>query len=129
MKENNLKIWNIEGVTGNMYVEEFRDDYNGKTILLKGNSVDDPILKIFFDDTLSYRNTDESFMLKVWHNTPKEILGKVFYKVINSSYIDFFNDMTLGLYKDWDITHYAIYTPTDCFDILTQSLPKIEWIR
>lgn len=129
MKKDILTKWNIDNIEGNMHVEELRDDYDGKTILLKGEKEKTPILKILFEDTLSYRNTDESYMLKVWHNTPKAMLGKVFYRILKSSYIDFFNEMTLNLYKDWNIIHFAIYTNKDCIDILAQIPPKIEWIN
>ena len=129
--KNILNKWDIGsyGLEDNMYVEQLKDDYEGKAIYLKGEQNNSKILKISFEEILSYRNTDESYMLKIWNDNPNENLGRIFYRIDNSSYIDFFNEMTFGLYKNWKIVHYAIYTTKDCIDILTVSSPKIEWIN
>ncbi|GAB5398562.1 MAG: hypothetical protein Aureis2KO_01470 [Aureisphaera sp.] len=124
-----LKKWNLNVLDNNdkLYVEKLLNDSAGLTIILKKEKSDKKYLKIFFDDTLSYRNTNESFLLKIWHTTQKENLGKTFYSVENSSYIDFFHEMTQKIYLDWDIIHYAIYTISECIDILSQVPPVISW--
>ncbi len=128
---NILNIWNLDvkGFRNEVYVTELRDDCESIIIYLKVKDDDSKFLKISFEDALSYRNTNESFMLKIWNETPNEKLGKIFYTVEKSNYIDFFDEMTLGLYKDWNIVHYAIYTDKHCIDILSIIKPKIEWIN
>jgi len=68
-------------------------------------------------------------LLKIWSDVVQNLLGKIFYTISGSEYIDFFNQMTFGLYKDWKVVHYAIYTVQDCLDILFDQPPKIEWVE
>lgn len=128
-REDILNIWKpIENLPNPMYVEAIYDDYDGFRILLKGESVISKMLRVTFQDSLSYRNTDESYLLKIWNSTEKAKLGKIFYLVENSSYVDFFNEMTENIYSDWDIKHYAIYTTSDCIDVISANPPIIEWL-
>lgn len=122
-------LWKpIEDLPKPMYVEAIHDDYEGFRILLKGEEVSSRMIRISFEGKLSYRNTDESYLLKIWNSMEKELAGENFYIVENSSYIDFFNEMTGNLYSDWKIKHYAIYTISDCIDVLSTNPPIIEWI-
>jgi len=120
----------IDGIQDQiMFIEAIHDDYEGFRILLQGENKNSNMLRIVFDNKLSYRNTNESYLLKIWHTNRKEILGKVFYIISNSSYIDFFHEMTGNIYNDWNLKHYAIYTITDCLDIISCYPPKIEWLN
>lgn len=118
----------IPGLTSPMYIEAVYDDYEGRRILLRGEDPTCAMLRVAFDNCLSYRNTDESYLLKLWHSNEKEVAGKIFYTIENSSYIDFFHEMTLELYRNWEIKHYAIYTISDCVDILSIEPPTVEWL-
>lgn len=130
MDKQILKPWGIPIIESNntFEVEAIHDDYEGFRILLRENQKMHRVLKITFNSKISYRNTDESFLLNVWSSTDKDILGKIFYTISNSKYLDFFNQMTEGLYNTWDITHYAIYTTSDCIDILSDQPPIVEWL-
>lgn len=112
-----------------MYVEAIHDDYEGFRILLKGESPSSKVLRVTFEDNLSYRNTDESYLLRIWHSNKKEVMGKIFYMVENSSYIDFFYNMTEGFYSEWKLSHYAIYTVSDCVDVISASPPTVKWLN
>lgn len=128
--KNELAVWKpTNNLPSIMFVEALHDDYEGLRILLKGEDVNSSMLRIRFPDFLSYRNTNESFLLDIWHSNQKAILGKTFYLVNHSSYKDFFHEMTKGLYSDWQMKHYAIYTATDCIEILTQTEPIVEWLN
>ena len=130
MKQQILQPWIIPNIDNNTTynIEAIHDDYEGFRILIRSNNLTDKILRITFSNHLSYRNTDESFLLKLWGHIDKETLGKTFYLVSNSTYIDFFNESTENLYKEWKIIHYAIYTTSDCIDILSDQPPIIEWL-
>jgi hypothetical protein len=122
-------LWKpIDNLPKPVYVEAIHDDYEGFRILLRGDDLSSGVLRISFEDKLSYRNTDESYLLKNWNSMAKELAGENFYIIENSSYIDFFNDMTGHLYSDWQIKHYAIYTVSDCIDIISISPPVVEWL-
>ncbi len=130
MSKQTLKPWIIPHVDTkkNYSIEAIHDDYEGFRILLRSDILTDKVLKITFNNHVSYRNTDESFLLKLFGNTDEKLLGKTFYLVCNSDYVDFFNESTMNLYTDWDVIHYAIYTISDCIDILSDQPPIIEWI-
>ena len=126
--KDNIKKWKpLSDLPDQMYIESILDDDKGLRIIMRGEQFEDKVLVISVIDKISYRNTDESFMLKVWDSMNKADLGKTFYIVKNSSYIEFFNEMTMNLYKDWDVQHFAIYTDYDCLDILCRNEPVAEW--
>ncbi len=128
--KNVLDYWNlgIDGFKEKVSFKELKDHSDGVAIYLVSEKENSKVLKISFGEALSYRNTNESYLLKVWDETPVEKLGKVFYKVSESSYIDFFNETSFEIYKDWAITHYAIYSSKDCIDVLSLKPPKVEWL-
>lgn len=80
---------------------------------------------LIFDNFLSYKVSHESYLLKVWGSLDEENTGHVFYQVKESEYIKQFNDLSLGIYGDLAITHYAVYTDDICVDILSSSSPRI----
>lgn len=124
-----LEIWRpVEDVSVPMFIEGIHDDYEGFRILMRGENPASKMLRICFEAHLSYRITDESFLLKIWHSTAKEILGKIFYTVEQSTYVDFFNEQTDYRYVDWPVKHYAIYTTTDCIDVLSTDPPVVGWL-
>ncbi len=126
-KNNILIPWKpIYGIEKKMYIEAIHDDYEGFRILLKGEKPESILLRITFNDHLGYRNTDEGNLIKIWN--PEKPLG-IFFIVENSSYINYFHEMTLNIYKDWKIIHYAIYSPVDCIDILSSVPPIVEWLN
>ena len=83
-------------------------------------------IEVSFDSPLSYRNTNESYLLKIWNEFDTDILGHVFYRFENSAYLEYFNSMSFNIYKDWNIQHFAIYTGEDCIDVLSYENPKIS---
>lgn len=109
--------WNVESVI---------DDSNGLNILLNTDESERQI-HVFFDSPLSYRNTNESYLVKLWSEIEDGLLGAIFYKIENSSYRDYFDEMSLGLYKDWKVSHYAIFTSQDCIEVLSVTEPIINW--
>ena len=80
MRKNELNLWQpTNGCPSKMFFEGLHDNYEGFRILLKGEDSTSSMLKIHFEDALTYKNTDESYLLKIWHNSSKDILGKTFY--------------------------------------------------
>ena len=119
----------ISGLQFPMYVEGIYDDYEGFRILLRGEQSTSQTLRVSFKTKLSYRVSDESYLLATWDSIEKDALGKIFYVVENSVYIGSFNTMSRQIYADWPIAHYAIYTTADCLDILTTTKPISEWLN
>lgn len=122
-------LWKpIDDLPKPIYIEAIHDDWEGFRILLRGSDPTLSMLRITFESHLSYRNTDESYLLKIWNSMEKELAGENFYIVENSSYIDFFNEMTGNMYSDWQVKHYAIYTISDCIDVISTNPPIVEWL-
>ena len=113
----------LKGVNGNFYLEELRDDSKVLKILLKNDETDD-LLHISFDAALTYRNIDEGYLLK-----SLEYIKGGFFKMVVSDYLTWFHDEGHGIMRDDDeVVHYAIYTPNDCIDVISQAKPRVEWL-
>lgn len=127
MKQDSIIKYDIDLIIEEeLNVESITDDVNGLNILLHSEKLENRI-QIVFDSPISYRNTNESYLVKLWSETDDDVLGNVFYKIENSSYKGFFHEMSLGIYKDWNVVHYAIYTGQDCIDVLSVAEPMIRW--
>lgn len=122
---NSISKWQpIDGNTEEMFVKSLQDNCDGLKIFLH-NIAETLNISIAFTEPLSYRNTDESYLLKLWDSLEEGELKGSFYIYKKSAFIDNFNDMTHGIYKDLEIKHYAIYTDSDCIDILSVKEPLI----
>lgn len=97
------------------------------------NDGKEKILQIYFEYVLVFRNTDESYLLKTIEEQSEQInfkWGKIFYKVENSQFVNWFNDQSCNIPKKTGvcIEHYAIYSGTDCIDVISSSEPEIKWL-
>jgi len=125
-EKNILNVWPIlSDYPKRMFVEAIHDDWEGFRIILADVEFKTRI-RISFINKLSYRNTGEGFLLQLWETTEEKKLGNTFYLISNSTYIDFFNEMSYGLYKEKEIKHYAIYSDSDCIDVLSITEPIIN---
>ena len=78
-----------------------------------------------FENFLSYKVTHESYLVKVWGSLSEDKMNYIFYQIKESEYIQQFNDLSLGIYSDLAITHYAVYTDDICVDVLSTFPPQI----
>ena len=126
MKKYKFVSWSlIDGISDEVYVESIKDDSDGLRILI---SSEGKTVRILFKNKISYKVSQESYLLKLWNEIE---IGKeklVFYKIENSWLIDDFNENTLNIYSNLKLVHYAIYTYTDCIDIISIEPPVIEWV-
>jgi hypothetical protein len=114
-----------------MYIEKVIDDKKGLQLFCQ--SKDEKItIKICFENfVLSYRNTDEGRRLKMLKFLTEKY-GKEFYaewsffKVINSTYIEWFNQETYNMYSDYNIEHYVFLTCDDVVEVLSTYEPQIS---
>lgn len=87
-----------------------------------------PSLIINFDSIISYRNTDESYLLKTLNE--RENFSKwPLFKIKNSQYLVWFHEQTYDIYKKQlpEIIHYAFITPNDVVDVLAHHTPILIW--
>ncbi len=107
--------------------EGIYDDYEGFRVLIRGEKINSPMIRIKFDFYYLYQIADESYRLRSIDNYEKEPEGvHPIYVVNNSKYLNWFHKETYGIYTDENITHYAIYTSNTFIDILSGSEPVIE---
>jgi hypothetical protein len=125
--KNKYVFWDlqIDEMPKKFSIESIHDDYEGFRIILRGDSIPEKIIKIGFESVLSYKNTNESYLLKLWEIFPNDLAGKIFYIVKNSSYIESVREQAYNI-NIGELNHYAIYTISDCVDIISSSPPKIE---
>jgi hypothetical protein len=127
-KDQYIKWEPIENIPTRLYCEALHDDYEGFRIILRGEAKDSRTLRITFDLPLAYRNMDEGSLLKSLKNikTPGD---SSLYFVNDSSWIEWFHQESCGIYKGKNIIHYAIITPNDCIDVLSEYAPNVEWLN
>ncbi|MBI9078101.1 MAG: hypothetical protein JEZ02_22080 [Desulfatibacillum sp.] len=107
-----------------LYCEGLIDDWEGFRILLKGNKT--PMYRLLFQNPYFYQNRDEEYFLI---DTPSEGTYEVpypFYKIENSELLERFHLESVGICRNFNITHYAIYSGNDCIDILSVEEPIAE---
>ena len=89
---------------------------------------DNRLLKICFEFVLMYAATNESYLLRTLQETARRDPGCL-YTVEQSRLLQRFHEESLGIYQDWNITHYAILTPEECVDILSTVKPEVSWTK
>lgn len=121
----------LKGALGKMYLEKLVDDKNGTLLFFKRKD-DDNTLEVFFEGSiLSLRSTDEGRRIKTI-NFLDEKYGTDFYakwtffKVANSSYVEWFNQETYNMYVTYDVKHYVFLTPDDVIEILSTYEPNMS---
>jgi hypothetical protein len=126
--ENIYKKWEpLKDIPRRLYCEGIHDDYEGFRILLRENDRS-PVLRIMFDTVRSYRKSDEGDLLRTIASINDPSRSSLFI-VDNSSWVKWFHEETYDIHKDRDIKHFAIYTPDDCIDVLSEFEPKVEWLN
>ena len=132
MVMDQYKKWEpIENLPDVLYCEEVHDDIEGFRVLLRGEEVSSPTLRILFHKVLLFRNIDELHLMATWRR-----LGEVeameessLFIVENSSLFELFQKESDGIFEGKEIVHYAIYTPNDCLEIISEGKPKVEWMN
>lgn len=126
--KNFFKIWRpIDSIPSLLYCEGIHDDYEGFRILLTGENKTDSMLRLLFESPRSYRNTDEGDLLRTISSISHPESATLFI-VEKSSWIEWFHEETYGIHKDKELVHYAIFTPNDCIEVLSEFEPLVEWL-
>ena len=109
-----------------VFVESVVDDETGLRINLVEHTTNKKF-EVLFHFYFSYRNTDERFLLNMWGANEKLMLGKTFYVMENSTYIEFLKSSSNGLQPAIsDAKHYCIFTQADCIEVITTTTPSVR---
>lgn len=130
MQEKWVK-WNagLDEVPKKLYLESLTDNKDGLTLVFSNENSTRFFRFIYEDSVLSYRNTDESYMLRTINHI-RETYGREMFEhplfiVENSSYIEWFNLQSYDIYKNYDPKHYIFLTPNDIVEVISNYPPKI----
>lgn len=126
------KKWLPIELTRDMYKACYSEvtDIDGIEIDLVFNDTGD-LLKIKFENSvLAYQNVDEGKRIKMLNylsdNYAKEFYAEwTLFIVENSSYLKWFHDESMGIYKDENVCHYVLLTENDVVDILSVFEPCV----
>ncbi len=120
----------VENIDNEMWAEAIHDDYEGLRILLKGNTPTSAVLNIRFPQYFAYRNTDESYRLKLWQEGVFDDIKWSLFTTKESRFIDWVFEQSQEIYSKSDMSHYLIKTGADVIEVVTnQTLPVVNWLR
>jgi len=92
------KKWTpVDSIPKRMYCEAIHDDYEGFRILLRGEDLTLPMLRLSFESVLLYRNMDEGSMLRTL-DLIKDIEIFPLYIVDNSDLMNWFHEENYNLF-------------------------------
>jgi hypothetical protein len=131
MNKNIYKKWEpINNIPDELYLEGLYDDYEGFRLLLKGDNVRSKMMRIKFDSVLLYRNIDEGDLI-LYPRVNEQSNQKLWclYIVSESDLLSWFHSVSQNIHEAKKLIHYAIYTPNDCIDIITDLEPNVEWLK
>lgn len=86
------------------------------------------MLRLVFESPVAYRNINESYRLKTWAILDMKALPSLL-TVENSTWVQWLVEEAYGVIRAETLVHYAIYTPEDCVDVVTEFPPTVEWLN
>ncbi len=135
MTEQWIKWEPIKGLSTRYYTDSISKFPKGLKIILSEENDRSKKVNIIFENSIcAYRSTNESFTLQIL-DTLGEKYGKNFYahwtffKIINSSYIQWILQESHHVTNTMPLTHFAIFTLDSLIDIVATYEPKIELIQ
>lgn len=126
--------WDIlNRALGKMYLESFVYDTNGIEIVLECENENIAIRILFDSSVLAFRGSDEGRRLSTIIFL-EENYGSAFYanwtffKIDNSSYVQWFNEETYNIYSNYHIEHYVFLSADDIVEVLSIYPPTVTLI-
>jgi hypothetical protein len=110
---------------GHWTIEAIHDDWEGFRVLVTPDStiVERPV-RISFDP-IAYRNSDERNRTRTWMSEGYKGTGS-FWVISNSEFIAQLVRDSSEVLDAADLTHFAIFTTTDCLDVVVEFAPTAE---
>lgn len=129
MLQERYRAWSpLEGVPHEVWVEAIHDDYEGFRVLLKGDG-NARTLRLTFVAPVAFRNINESFRARTWSDRPAHLGLPSLRLVDRSRWLDWLIEESGGILDAGKLKHYAIYTPEDCIDVVTEFEPAADWLN
>lgn len=116
-----------------MWIKSLHSQDEELEILLQADEPDSPILSIKFEHYYMYRNTNESYSIRLWSHGKFNLTKSSwpFCVTTSSELIDWLYEEGRPSFLDKkEMTHYLIKTHIDVIDVVASSKfpSKIEWV-
>ena len=131
MHEKWIKWEPVEALAPLYYIDEIHDTMAGFTIKLSEYKDEKKGVILLFENGIEgYRNADESFRYKTILYLHKQygdsFLGQwTFFKVQNSSYIQWLLEESCGTNYSLSLTHFSFFTGNDVLDVVSTDEPTV----
>lgn len=135
MAEQWTKWEPIQGLANNYYIDSVSDTIDGFIIQLSDADDEEKKVLVLFEDSVdAYRSADESFrrstMFDLSQKYDKTFFHYwTFFKVTNSSYIQWLSEQSFGITDSLHFTHFSFIAADSILDVITNYEPKVICIR
>jgi hypothetical protein len=116
----------IKDIPDTLVLFGLHDNYEGFRILLRDGK-SSRVLRIRFDSFFTYRNTDIGYLSRTMLEKNKFVKWPLF-TVKNSMFLQCLQEENPEKQLNEKPVHYAIITPNNCIDVISESSPKVEWL-
>jgi hypothetical protein len=128
MNDDAYHVWTpVADVPRLMHCRALHDDYEMFRVLLHSGNASDAVLRILFEQVISYRRTDESFRLKTLHGLDGRLPCSLMV-VEPSSFIAWLLEESSGVLDGRPLVHYVIMSSNECIDVVSEIPPRVEWL-
>lgn len=110
-----------------LYCESIHDGPEGLRIVLRGPAPSDRVLQLTFESMVGYRNINESWRARTWQDVDTKALPTLL-RVEGSRWLAWLVEEAGGALVHAELVHYAIYTPEDCIDVVSEFPPEVTWL-
>lgn len=123
----------VPEIKNEMWVKSLHSQNEELEVLLQANGPNSPILSIKFEHYYLYRNTNESYRIRLWEQGRFNLTKSnwQFCITTSSELIDWLSEEEGPVFLDKkEMTHYLIKTYTDVIDVVTPSKfpPEVKWL-
>ena len=126
--EQLLKWEPFPGLPRNLDTPSLTNDYDdGFRLILAEPRADGRAFKVVFEQPLAFRSANERYRLKLIEPINSELPWPTF-KVEHSTWVEWFHDQSLGIYRDWAVGHF-IFMGEEVIEVLSVRQPLFTEIE
>ena len=136
MQEEWIRWEPIAGLAAKYYVESISENFKDgfKILLFLSGDRDQKVLVHFPESVDAYRNTDESFSLKIMSDLGKqygtEFYGRwTFFKATHSAYLQWLSETSFGIADDMGRKHFCFITVDAIVDVINAMDPIVTMYK
>jgi hypothetical protein len=106
-----------------VWFEHVKFEASDLVVLIKLEPSPD-LLELHFDAPIAFRGVGETYRLRTWNEAPEAVVG--FHQVQHSEFISWLRIESGGVLDERQLHHFAILTPDDCLEVITEFPPSIK---